>query len=174
MVARGARSSWLTMARNSARSRSSSWTSAISCMVTTIDSTAPSSERMGVALSSTVMLRPSGTTRTTSSARTFTAALISSAIGNSRSEISRPSPRAKGHHLQQVLRPTAPGSRRLSTILQGLPVQGDFGISRRSRRRPPRPPGRCRSKSPGRPWPAAPPGACGRWRSPAPPGRRTS
>ena len=60
MVARGALSSWLTIARNSARRRPCSSTSAMSCMATTIDSTAPSSERMGVALSSTVTLSTVG------------------------------------------------------------------------------------------------------------------
>ena len=66
----GARSSWLTMPRNSARSRSSSWSGAMSCMVTTSDSTAPSTERIGVALTRAVALLPPGTESTTSSART--------------------------------------------------------------------------------------------------------
>ena len=42
----------------------------MSCMVTTTDSTSPCSERMGVTLSSTLTLRPSGTAITISSART--------------------------------------------------------------------------------------------------------
>ena len=50
MAASGVRSSWLTMSRNSARSRSSSSIGVMSCMVTTTDSTSPSSEKMGVAL----------------------------------------------------------------------------------------------------------------------------
>ena len=60
MEVSGTRSSWLTMPRNSARSRSSSSSGAKSCKVTTTDSTAPSSERIGVALTSVVTLRPSG------------------------------------------------------------------------------------------------------------------
>ena len=66
----GARSSWLTMPRNSARRRSSSSSGARSCTVTTTDSTAPSAEWMGVALTSVVTLRPSGTESSISSART--------------------------------------------------------------------------------------------------------
>ena len=46
MEASGARSSWLTMARNSARSRSSSSSGVMSCRVTITDSTSPRSERM--------------------------------------------------------------------------------------------------------------------------------
>ena len=48
MEVSGARSSWLTMPRNSARNRSSSSSGARSCMVTTTDSTSPSSDRIGV------------------------------------------------------------------------------------------------------------------------------
>ena len=44
----GGGSSWLTMAKNSARSRSVSSSADMSCMVTITDSTSPSSERMGV------------------------------------------------------------------------------------------------------------------------------
>ena len=116
MVASGVRSSWLTMPRNSARSRSRSSSGVRSCRVTTTDSTPPSSERMGVALSSAVTLRPSGTRRTISSARTVSPALSSSAMDSSRSEISRPSA------CRQVSTPRScsgdwSGSRRLSTIL---------------------------------------------------------
>ena len=46
MEVSGILSSWLTIARNSARIRSSSSTSAMSWRVTTIDSTPPSSERI--------------------------------------------------------------------------------------------------------------------------------
>ena len=95
MEVRGARSSWLTMPRNSARSRSSSSSAVMSWRVTTTDSTCPSSERMAVALSSTETLRPSGTPMTISSARTVSPVLSASARGNSRSEISRPSARRK-------------------------------------------------------------------------------
>ena len=47
---RGARSSWLTIARNSARSRSSSFSGVMSCTVATYRSNSPFSVRMGVAL----------------------------------------------------------------------------------------------------------------------------
>ena len=114
---RGVRSSWLTVARNSARSRSSSSTVAMSCMVTTKDSTVPSSERMGVALSSMVTLRPSGTWKTNSSARTVSPMLSSSAIGNSLSETSRPSARTKVITSRRSSGDWS-GSRRLSTILR--------------------------------------------------------
>ena len=81
MALSGVRSSWLTMDRNSARWRSSSSSGARSCRVTTIDSTAPSAERIGVALTSVVTLRPSGTDSVISSARTVSALLICCAIG---------------------------------------------------------------------------------------------
>ena len=91
IAASGARNSWLTMPRNSARIRSNSSSGARSCTVTTIDSAAPSAERIGVALTSSVMLRPSGTESTTSSPRTVAAPLITSFIGNSARATSRPS-----------------------------------------------------------------------------------
>ncbi len=112
----GVRSSWLTIARNSARSRSSSSSGVRSCRVTTKVSTSPSSERMGVALSSAVTLRPSGTRRTISSARTVSPALSSSAIGSSMRESSRPSPRRQVKVSRSCSGDCA-GSRRLSTIL---------------------------------------------------------
>ena len=59
MEVSGARSSWLTMARSSARSR----------RVTTTDSTPPSSARIGVALMRVLTRRPSGTESSISSAR---------------------------------------------------------------------------------------------------------
>ena len=65
----GARSSWLTMPRNSARSRSSSCSGVRSCNVTTTETTSPPSVRIGVAFISVVTLRPSGTESTISSAR---------------------------------------------------------------------------------------------------------
>ena len=91
----GTRSSWLTIARNSARSRSASSSGVRSWSVTTTDSTSSSSERIGVALSSTVTLRPSGTPMTISSARTVSPVPSACASGNSSSEISRPSARRK-------------------------------------------------------------------------------
>ena len=78
---RGDRSSWLTMARNSARSRSCSSRGVMSCRVTTKEATWPSSAWMGVPLIRTLTLRPSGTRRTISSARTVSPALRSSARG---------------------------------------------------------------------------------------------
>ena len=114
-AARGIRSSWLTVARNSARRRSSSSTAAMSCTVTTTDSTAPSSERMGVALSSTRTLRPSGTRSTTSSARSVSVAPSSPARGNSRRETSLPSARTQVITSSSVSG-DCPGSRRLSAM----------------------------------------------------------
>ena len=95
MAASGVLSSWLTMPRNSARSRSSSSSGVRSCMVTTTDSTAPSSDRMGVALTRVVTLRPSGACNTISSACTVSPVTRVWARGNSSSEISRPSARRK-------------------------------------------------------------------------------
>ena len=95
MAASGVRSSWLTMPRNSARSRSNSSIGVMSCMVTTTDSTSPSSERMDVALIRVVTLRPSGAWRTISSARTVSPVLSAWARGNSSRETSRPSARRK-------------------------------------------------------------------------------
>ena len=69
----GARSSWLTMPRNSARCRSSSSSGSRSCMVTTTDTTPPSGERIGVTFKSVRTLRPSGTESSTSSARSVSA-----------------------------------------------------------------------------------------------------
>ena len=93
MEVSGVRSSWLTMPRNSARSRSISSRGVMSCMVTTTDSTPPSSDRMGVALSNTVTLRPPAVSITISSARTVSLVPSASAKGNSAREIWRPSAR---------------------------------------------------------------------------------
>ena len=56
----GARSSWLTIPRNADRCRSSSSSGPRSCMVTTTDTSSPSSEWIGVTLMSVRTLRPSG------------------------------------------------------------------------------------------------------------------
>ena len=64
-------------------------------MVMTIDSIAPSSDRMGVAFINVVMLLPSGTHMVISSARTVSPMLRSSAIENSCKDSSRPSARLK-------------------------------------------------------------------------------
>ena len=86
----GARSSWLTMPTNSARSRPCSSRGARSCRVTTTDSTAPSSARIGVAFTSVVTRLPPGALKTISSARRVVALPSSSARGSSSSEISLP------------------------------------------------------------------------------------
>ena len=93
-AARGVLSSWLTMAKNSARSCSISSRGVRSCRVTTKDLTSPPSERMGVALTRTATLRPSGTCSTISSARTVSPMLSARDSGNSWRETSRPSPRS--------------------------------------------------------------------------------
>ena len=89
----GARSSWLTMARNAARMCSRSSSGARSCTVTTTDSTRPSAERMGVALTSALRRRPSGACSTISSARTVSPVPRARAMGDSTGLISRPSAR---------------------------------------------------------------------------------
>ena len=66
----GVRSSWLTRLRNWALCRSSSSRGSRSCIVTTTDTTSPAAPRLGVALTSVLTLRPSGTESTISSART--------------------------------------------------------------------------------------------------------
>ena len=110
------RSSWLTMPRNSARSRSSSRSDVKSCSTATNDSTSPSWERTGVAFSSALTLRPSGTRSSISSTLTVSPSLSASATDSSSSEISLPSARPT------VITSSScsggwPGSRRPSTIL---------------------------------------------------------
>ena len=95
MEVSGVRSSWLTMPRNSARSRSISSSGVMSCRVTTTETTSPSSERMGVAFTRVVTLPPPGTSMTISSARTVSPVLSAWARGNSSRENSRPSARRK-------------------------------------------------------------------------------
>ena len=65
----------------------------MSWSIATKDSNSPSSERMGVALSNALTLRPSGTRRTISSARTVSPALSAWAKGSSSRETSLPSAR---------------------------------------------------------------------------------
>ena len=60
MVVSGVRSSWLTMPKNSARSRCRSSSGVMSCTVATTDTTAPSSEKIGVAFTTVVTAWPSG------------------------------------------------------------------------------------------------------------------
>ena len=60
-------------------------------MVTTQDSTSPFPDRMGVAFTKVVTLRPSGTSMTISSARTVSPSISSLAMSNG--EIFRPSAR---------------------------------------------------------------------------------
>ena len=90
MAASGVRSSWLTSPRNAARWRSSSWSGVRSCMVTTTETTAPSSARIGVPLTSIDTLRPSGTESSNSSARTVSPVPSHCARGNSLKDTSRP------------------------------------------------------------------------------------
>ena len=116
MEARGVRSSWLTTPRNSARCRSNSSSGVRSCRVTTTDSTSPSAEEMGVALTSVVTLLPSGTATTISSARTVSPAPSARASGNSSREISRPSARRKVR-TSRSCSTSAPGVSRYSSIL---------------------------------------------------------
>ena len=116
MAARGVRSSWLTMPRNSARSRSRSSCGVMSCRVTTTDSTSPSSERMGVALTRVVTLLPSGGCRTISSARTVSPVLSPWARGNSSRETSRLSARRKVS-TSRSCSADPPGAHRSLTIL---------------------------------------------------------
>ena len=60
MVVSGVRSSWLTMLKNSPRSRCRSSSGVMSCTVATTDTTAPSPEKIGVALMTVVTAWPSG------------------------------------------------------------------------------------------------------------------
>ena len=125
----GDRSSWLTIARNSARSRSCSSRGAMSCRVTTKDATWPSSAWMGEALSRTLTLRPSGTLSTISSARTVSPALSTSARGSSPRENSRPSARTKVIASSRVSGPwpsySRPSTMRMASRLidTGAPVR---------------------------------------------------
>ena len=92
MEVRGARSSWLTIPRNSARSLSNSFRDAMSCRVTTtVSASLSSSSCDGVALTRTVTDRPSGTLRTISSPRTVSPPISSLAM--LKGEIFRPSAR---------------------------------------------------------------------------------
>ena len=93
MEANGARSSWLTMPRNSARKRSNSSMGAKSCTVMTMDSIVPSLEWIGAAFINVVTLRPSGTWSTVSLARIFEASLNTWTTECSSSEITHPSGR---------------------------------------------------------------------------------
>ena len=113
----GARSSWLTMARNSARIRSRASSGVRSWTVTTVDSNSPVSERIGVALTRTVTARPSGTVRTSSSARRVSLVLSTWTMGNSWSEISRPSGRRNVRALRSCSADW-PGMQRELTILR--------------------------------------------------------
>ena len=89
----GARSSWLTMARNSARSRSRSSSGVMSCSVATTDTSSPSSERIGEALTRVVTLVPSRRSITSSSACTASPSRTARTTGNSLKATSDPSMR---------------------------------------------------------------------------------
>ena len=116
MEVSGVRSSWLTMPRNSARSRSRSSSGVMSCRVTTTDSTSPSFERMGVELTRVVTLRPSGAWSTISSARTVSPVLSPWDRGNCSKETSRPSARRKVS-TSRSCSADPPGAHRPLTIL---------------------------------------------------------
>ena len=88
----------------------------MSCRVTTTDSTSPSSEKMGVALTRAVTLRPSGASRTISSARTVSPVISPWDRGNSSRETSRPSARRKVS-ASRSCSADPPGSHRALTIL---------------------------------------------------------
>ena len=111
----GIRNSWLTMSRNSDRKRSSSSSGLRSCRVTTMDSTSPSPDRIGVALTSVRTRRPSGTSRTISSARTVSPVLRACVMPSLSRETSWPSARRKVRTSKTCSR-EPPGRRRPSTI----------------------------------------------------------
>ena len=116
---RGVSSSWLTMPRNSARCRPSSSRGVMSWAVTTSDTTSPSSERMGVALTRVVTVRPSGKWMTISSARTVSPLSSACCTGRSPGEIRRPSARRKvsapsSSSRERPVRLRSPASRRAS------------------------------------------------------------
>ena len=114
----GARSSWLTMSRNSARSRSISSSGARSCMVTTTDSTVPSAAWIGVALISVATLRPSGTESSISSECMVPALPSSRNSGNWSSAILPPVREPARHHPQQLLGRLARGAQGLDDALR--------------------------------------------------------
>ena len=87
----GARSSWLTTPRNSARKRSSSSSGVMSWTVTTTETTSPSSDHIGVALTSVLVSVPSGRRNTTSSARTLSPLVAARSSGSSWGAIAPPS-----------------------------------------------------------------------------------
>ena len=95
MAVNGIRSSWLTVPRNSARSRSSSSNGVMSCRVAMTDKISPCAERTGVALMTVVTACPSGRWMTISSARTVSPVRIARVVGSSSGETSRPSRRRK-------------------------------------------------------------------------------
>ena len=95
MAASGKRSSWPITPKNSERSRSASASGVRSCTATTTDSTAPSTERIGVAFTNTTMLRPSGNSTVISSSRTVSPKFSKSSTERPPSKTPRPSARRK-------------------------------------------------------------------------------
>ena len=93
----------------------------MSCMVTTTDSTSPSSEKMGVALIRVVTLRPSGACRTISSARTVSPVPKRLGQGELLQRDIPPVEPPGGQHLQQLLR-RASGRTQVVDDPPGLPV----------------------------------------------------
>ena len=115
MAASGSRSSWPTRPRNSVRSRSISSSGARSWTAITTDPMAPSSARIGVALTSARTLRPSGTESTTSSPTIVSPVCSSSATGYSLKLTSLPSER-RNDITSRSCSCGRPGGRRLSAI----------------------------------------------------------
>ena len=89
----GARSSWLTVARKSARSRSRSCSGVMSWRVATTDTSSPSSERIGVAFTRVVTSLPSGRLITSSSACTVSPLWTARTTGRSSKATLDPSTR---------------------------------------------------------------------------------
>ncbi len=97
IVASVVRSSWPTMPRNSARSRSSSSRGVMSWMVTTTDTASFSPEYTGLALASVVIERPSFRWVTTSSACTVSPVHSARVWGSSSGGISQSTARPRCH-----------------------------------------------------------------------------
>ena len=170
--ASGARSSWLTILRNSARWRSRSSNGARSCIVTMTEASFSSSpERIGVRLISVRTLRPSGTDSSTSSARIGAASSSRPASGSSPSPTSRPSGKrhvttssnCSGGESGVRISSTMRRASRFTDATRPLPASNTTT-----------PTGEVSTSASSQPAPAPPRGACARSRSPRPPARRTA
>ena len=161
-AARGVLSSWLTMARNSARSRSCSSRGVRSCRVMTKDSIPPSSPWMGVAFSRARTLGPIGDPQHD----LLGPHRLPGPQGLGQGQFPQrylPAVRAHaGHHLQQVLS-------RLLPLPEAVHDAPDFPVHRQWRPGPGVEDRHAHRRGVDQsfqvgPGPAAPPGACGRWR----------